>query len=99
MVKLSLIDIGRSSYRAMTEEMKGLLLILNQFIPVSFVSSKSLILILVLSKHTHSMELIIELSKEIAFNQFILQEKSYLLMLKVKDTNVVCSNCTKETKH
>ena len=77
----------------MTEEMKGLRLILNQSILVSFVNRGSFannkhtvnhtsvfLLILFLSKHIHSMELIIELSKEIAFNWFILKEKSYLLM-------------------
>ena len=38
------------------------------------------LLILVISKHIHSMALIFELSTKIAFNRFIIQEKSYLLM-------------------
>ena len=44
------------------------------------------------------MELMIEISKEIAFI-YPAREELAFDALKVKYTNVVCSNCTKETKH
>ena len=70
MVIFSLIDIGRS------------IVVHLQFANIKhpFNHASVFLLIFYLSKHIHSIKLIIEPNKETSFNRFILQEKSYLLM-------------------